>query len=511
MDEDAPRAGRRWFALILLGILLHAGALLNSDLGLDAHVRLQAINAPEGDAQVLPWGKLRVVDETTQGPNRSASYDGYIPPWSTSVSGMKLTSLFALLAVATLSACVPRWEKNRKSFEGLWPVLALVSPVFLFATGRGYDEPVIALMVGVGSAGFYFNRGDEPHELRMHVLFLATSLLLVMGWKGFSMHSAVGVWLLAVLLGAAWMELERRQREGQQATWLSHPWFMGGAVAVGVYFTTFFLGLFFETGTLSIVCQSPGNFLLASLLAVLDAFGIYLLIGFAFWPFVASSFEHFRSLRGPGITLLVMFCSGLLTGMVCYIAALWTLESALWDLSLLETALLLGNNGRYATCLFLPAVLLLGWERPSSAAQSVSKKSLALAVCLLLPAVLFTSLHGQQHWSEDAGEGLAEALVEGDSSLLLVAPDALAMHHLYVLRTHVDLDGSLGLDGYWRTSGEAAAFLEASSTEADLVVVAPNAGFNPDEQQWLLVAEERAPVTVTGWAEGSWRIYRNVG
>jgi hypothetical protein len=155
--------------------------------------------------------------------------------------------------------------------------------------------------------------------------------------------------------------------------------------------------------------------------------------------------------------------------------------------------------------------LLLGWERPSSAAQSVSKKSLALAVCLLLPAVLFTSLHGQQHWSDDAGEGLAEELVEGDSSLLLVAPDALAMHHLYVLRTHVDLDGSLGLDGYWRTSGEAAAFLEASSTEPDLVVVAPNTDFNPDEQQWLLVAEERAPVTVTGWAEGSWRIYRNVG
>ena len=511
MDEDTTKVGRRWLALILLGVLLHAGAFFNSDLGLDAHVRLNAISDEVHEGQALGWGKLRIPAESVQSPNASVIYDGYIPPWSTSETAMKLTSLVALMAVAGLAAIVPKWQRNRGHVEMLWPVLILMSPVFLFAVGRGYDEPMVALLIGMGTGGYYLNKGDEPHEIRVHLLLLATSLLLVMGWKGFAMISAFGVWLLVIGLGSTWIELERRQRSKTGETWLSHPWFMGGALSLSVYLSMFVAGFLAESGTFAIVGEQPVKYALASLFALVDALGIFLLLGFAFWPFISSSFVHLQGLRGPGITLLVMFISGLLTAIIGYIAALWTLESTLWGLSLTETMVLLGNNGRYATCLVIPLVMMINWERSSPAVQSASKTSLVVACCLLLPAVVFTSFVGQQLWSEDAGEGLHEVMIDGDSSILLVAPDALAMHHLYVLKTHVDLDGTSEIDGFWRTSQEAAIFIDDATVKPDLVVIAPNTKLSLDGQQWELIVEGKSPVTVTGWTDdGSWRIYRYV-
>ena len=512
MDEDSHGTSRRWLGVLFLCVLLHLGAFWNSDLGLDAHVRLNAINNAGDDGQTLDWGKLRLTADTVQSPNNSATYDGYIPPWSTTETAMKLTSLFALFMVAGLAGIVPRWQRSSERVDPRWSALILMSPVFLFATGRGYDEAMIALLIGVGVSGYYVNKGDEIHQIRIHVLLLATSLLLVMGWKGFGLLTSLGVWLGAAALGAAWMELERHQRGKEGWTWLAHPWYMGGSVAITLYLLLFVAGFLTDNGTFSIIGEQPFHYLIATVFALIDGLGIYLLIGFAFWPFLSPSLSRLIGLRGPGITLLVMFSSGLLTALVAYMAALWTLESTIWNLSLPETMFLLGNNGRYATCLVIPIVLILNWERPFPSEEQPARTSLLAAFCLLIPAILFTSLVGQQLWSEDAGEELNALVTDQDTSIMLVAPETLSMHHLYVMKTHIDLDGSSGIDGYWRTVEDAANLLAEDAWVPNLVVVAPHVQLDLDQDSWRLVGEQNTPATVTGGlGDGAWRIYRHVG
>ena len=512
MDEDNHGLNRRWMVVLFFGVLLHVGAVFNSDLGLDAHVRLNAISEVGDDGQTLAWGKLRITDDSLQSPNNSATYDGYIPPWSTSETAMKLTSMVALFAVAGLAGVTPKWQQNRRLFDPLWPTLILLSPVFLFATGRGYDEAMLALLIGLGASGYYLNKGEKAEQLRLHLLLLATSLLLVMGWKGFSLSASLGVWLLTVVLGGLWMALERHQHEKEGWNWLVHPWIMGGCVAFFVYLLLFIGGFVTDNGTFSVIEQRPFHYLLATVFALIDALLIYLLLGFALWPFLSPSLARLRGLRGLGITLLAMFTMGLFAILVAYIAALWTLESSLWGLSMPKTMLLLGNNGRYVTCLVIPIVLILGWDRPTAPKERPQRSLVVAAFCLLLPAMLFTSMVGQQLWSEDAGQQLKDVITEDETSIMLVAPEALSMHHLYVLKTSVDLDGTLGIDGYWRTAEDASAHLIAEGWKPDLVVVAPDVQLELNQEHWQLVGEENTPPTITGGLdESAWRIYRHIG
>ena len=72
-----------------------------------------------------------------------------------------------------------------------------------------------------------------------------------------------------------------------------------------------------------------------------------------------------QCMAGPGPTMVVVYATVLLAGISSYIGALWTLESSLWNRSLPETMLVLGNNGRYATAIILP-LTLLRWIEPSN-------------------------------------------------------------------------------------------------------------------------------------------------
>ncbi len=509
MEEAHVGQRNRWLVLVIIGIFAQVLAVVNSDLGLDAHVRLNALNTEGGDGQALTWGPVRIAPDADQFPNSTAQYDGYIPPWSTSEGAMKLTSLTALFGVAALSGFVPFWKPTGRRFNPTWPALILLSPVFLFATGRGYDEPVIALLIGLGACGYFHNKGETLPQVRFHLLALATSLLLVMGWKGFSMLTAFMCWLLTIILGMVWIELQHRSFQRGTMLWLQNPWVMGPGVALLSYGVIFGLGSTSNIGTFSIIATQPLTFLYASLVAALDTVLLFLLIGFALWPFLLPAMRTLRGARGQGLTLLVMFVSGLLAALIAYIAALWTLEASLWNQSLHETMFLLGNNGRYATCLLLPTLLILRWDQVEEEESTVSMKHVCVALLLLLPAILFTSLMGQHHWSQDAGEQLELLLVEGDDTLVLIAPEALAMHHLYVLKTNVDLDGTHGINAYWRTPLDFQSLAEDQSVRIDVLILAPTVELPNGDEQWVLVAEEFAPFTVSnGVSDSSWKIYR---
>ena len=251
MEEGGRRSVRRWYALLILGLILHGLAMVNSDLGLDAHVRLNAAADDRAPGQDLAWDKLRIEDERVQEPSSNHSYEGYIPPWYSSAWSVKLTSFVGVLCTAVLAGLVPRWRDEGFHFDPMWSSLVLLSPVFLFVSGRGYDEGILACIVGLGVSGFFFHRAEGLGQCFLSIVLLATSTLLLLGWKGFGMMVSLGIWAGVVLIGSAWMWLDQRGSETTRG-YTRHPWKMAATVSTLLYVAVFLFGLFSRTGTLSI-------------------------------------------------------------------------------------------------------------------------------------------------------------------------------------------------------------------------------------------------------------------
>jgi len=251
-------------------------------------------------------------------------------------------------------------------------------------------------------------------------------------------------------------------------------------------------------------------FAAATLLALIHSTVLFLLVGFVLWPLVSTRWSSLAALRGPGPTMLASYVAALLAGVVAYIGALWTLESGLWGRSLIETMLVLGNNGRYATVVLLPLVLLLSWPVSQEVHVGTRQESVRVnwGVLVLLPLSLFVSFFGQQLWSDDAGAWLADSMEEEEDCFVMVAPETLAMHHLYVIKSNVDLTGDEAIDGYWRSANLVDDFLDSHPQCAGLMLVAPGASYTPGEG-WVMVEEQSVPFTLSGGTNaGSWKVFR---
>ena len=495
-----------------LAIFLHVLAMTNSDLGLDAHVRLNAAMDGQHDGQDLAWGKLRIADSSEQAPTHEQAYDGYIAPWFESELAAKFTAFVGVFCVACLAGLSPRWAGHSQSFDPMKPALILFSPVFLFVSARGYDEGVLALLAGFGTVGFLLNQGEERAQRLLHVVMMAASVLLVLGWKGFSPTTSIGAFLLTVAVGVGWVVVEEKSA-GSLAAWLVHPWKMASSCALIVFISVMAVGSMADTGTFAIIGEHPVGFLFATTVALIHSVALFLLVGFVLWPLLSVRWSSLSGLRGAGPTMLACYIAVLLAGIATYIGALWTLESQLWGRSLLETMLILGNNGRYATAVLLPLVFLLSWptgeEQPAVAQHRNTRVKLGLLV--LLPLTLFVSFYGQQLWSDDAGAWMADSMDADETCFVMVAPETLAMHHLYVIKSNVDLTGERAIDGYWRSAPLVDDFIESHPDCAGLMLVAPGEDYTPGEE-WVLVNEQATPYTLSGGANaGSWKVFRAIG
>ena len=508
MEQEESVHQRRWTLVFLLGFLLHIYAAFHSDLGLDAHVRLNALNDGVAEGQDLTWGSPRVSGTTNV--NTNSVYDGYIPPWNTTEAMMKITAITSLILLGEMASLRPRDHPLGPGFEPKWAALLMLSPVLVFSSSRGYDEAPLALLMGLGVVGFWFNRGETSPQQRLNGVLLATSILLVMVWKGFSPVASLAVWLVMLITTEVWLRVWSTGRYTGEGQFLGNPWSVGGLTFGVVYIGITCAGLFSEAGTFSIIADRPMQFLLASVFALLDTAVLYLLVGCLLWPYLVQRWQGLRSARGPGFTMLVVYISALLAGLVAYVASLWTLEASLWNMSLTKVMVVLGNNGRYATLLLLPLVALLRWHDGEVESGSSPEEGLLIrAIVVILPFLLFTTLVGHQIWSEDAGELLAESWQEGDDSLLLVSPESMAIHHLYVLKSNLDLDGSQSIQGLWSTPDAAPDMVQTYQDTLDYVVVAPGTSIDVNTTSWTLIGAQDVPVSVPGGIQGgTWTLYR---
>ena len=507
--DDDRGTHRRWYVLMAAAIVLHMLAMTNSDLGLDAHVRLNAAMDGAHEGQDLAWGKLRIANSTDQAPSNEHVYDGYIAPWFTSEISAKTTAFVGVLAVACLAGISPRWSGRSQRFNPMRPTLVLLSPIFLFVSARGYDEGMLALVAGFGAVGFLFNDGSQRPQRLLHVVMMATAVVLLLGWKGFNPLLSSGAFLITMAVGIGWMMVEERS-SGALRQWVVHPWKMAISSGITVLVVVFAVGFGADAGTFGIVALHPLAFIFATFVALVHCLALFLVVGFVLWPVLSVRWSSLSALRGPGPTMLASYIAVLLAGIAAYIGALWTLESQLWGRSLFETMLVLGNNGRYATAVLLPLMVLLSWpvnqEQHRVTQQEETRMKWGLLV--LLPLTLFVSFYGQQLWSDDAGIWLADSMEEEDTCFVMVAPETLAMHHLYVIKSNVDLTGKDEIDGYWRTASLIDDFLDSQPECDELMLVAPGEAYDPGEG-WVLVNEQTAPYTLSGGADaGSWKVYR---
>ena len=207
--------------------------------------------------------------------------------------------------------------------------------------------------------------------------------------------------------------------------------------------------------------------------------------------------------------MLTVYIGTVLSGVVAYIGTLWTLESVLWGMKLTEVMVVLGNNGRYATVVIAPMMMLLRWVEPTAHASPKRPPTQVIAVLVVTPFLIFTGAIGHQIWSEDAGEALSSQWSSEDDSFLLIASESMAMHHLYVIKSNIDLVGERNITGSWATPEAADEWIESAGSSLDFVLVGPNVSFSVDETAWVLVEKQGVPVVVPGGIqEGSWSLYR---
>jgi len=415
---------------------------------------------------------------------------------------MKLASFVATAMLVGGLVYLLRQSRAHRAWYPLVAISIVLSPVWMFSTGRGYDEALLALLM-LASLWWVPSHARAADFLGLRGLSLGLALGLVLSLKGMDASLSVGAVVAAVLCslvwGAWWTRVEGRGvRPGPTPAHLVAG--CAGVVMAVISVVAFLLG----PGTFSTVAEQPLVYLASLIVALLVGVGLYLGVGCMMWPLVVrSSHEHVAmSDRSAYLWSAVGALGG---AIVCYTAVLWTYESDLWGASWSSTVIRLGNNGRYMT-LLIPLVwgALAADGRLQSVSDVPSRRTMLVALLLVMPFSVVTAMVGHQVWSEDAGRALSEELEENET-FLLVAEPTLAMHHLYVMRTHVDGSGVLNITGAW-ASPEAIAASSIDLNENDAIVVGPNTVFSPGAA-WVERTEQKVPLSVPTIQTGAWRLY----
>ena len=153
--------------------------------------------------------------------------------------------------------------------------------------------------------------------------------------------------------------------------------------------------------------------------------------------------------------MIVMFCFGAIW---IYIAALWTYEAHLAEMSILEISWELRNNGRHAMLLFIPFhYSLLAIHKNEKAKlitnlNHIEKKSTAfvLSVFIITPFIIYAGMIGTDSSPEVTAKKLGELVISNDEFLLITEP-YIGSHQLYQFRLGVDPDYEKNIVGHWRT------------------------------------------------------------
>ena len=485
--------GRLWFAA---GGLLVVVALLSSAPGLDTTLLLSVDESGQA-----PWGSARTVDPLASDPESSTALTqaAWLDPLGLGLFGVHLVGVVALVLLAWGLGNLPRWHEPDAAWSPWLASIVLLHPGMLFAVGRGYSEPVGALLGGVMLLAPLHPRlakRDALGATALAVILSTGAAAVLLALKGLNPWWA-GAWAVLLFAWNGPVGLARRF-EGHDG-WK-------GPRQVGAM-----LSLFVAVGLLAALVTGAGS--VADVrggwwwwtflpIAVFDVLGLYLLLGAGLWAFGNGEIK----IKGADAQFLFGVVGVLIGALSAYVAALWAVEGQAWDLAWWQTTVVLGNNGRHGMVLIPAAVWLALCLRGGA---SLPTERLHRAFVLLLPLALLAAAHGQTLWTDDAAEAALSHLEEGDDVLLIHEP-TLAMHWLYSMHPVLSEQGPEGLVGHWRApdadwQGEVLTGVtfpdRGDLSQVTVIVVAP--GLDVTLDGWSEAETGEAPWMNGG---GTWRI-----
>jgi hypothetical protein len=318
IDDD-----RFWWSLLVIGCLLSIIAIVNSDLGLDTHIRMNAANSDDG---VLEWGHTRTVDPLASDP----SYTKVIQPQIDASSNqlyfpLRMMVIFTIGLFLSGNINTQKIEPNKITWSPRLPAILSIYPVFVFAIGRGYFEPALAVIMGLGF-GLIVIRENVKRSVLATVLIL--SLAAIMYLKGISTDTIFSFIIAAGIITFVGQKIDDwyNLQEDKQSP-LQKPLPMALLTFSSVSIMLIGAGLFGYGGTLSVIGDSPLRFSFALFGSFLDVVIIFGLFGMMLWPFIVSLLSNLQRIRSYNVALLTSTCAGLLAAIWIYVAVLWTFEA----------------------------------------------------------------------------------------------------------------------------------------------------------------------------------------
>ena len=497
MSEEKSNQNRLWWGLLVFGLLLHLSSIASSDYGLDTHLHLAAIESNEDGTPNLEWGDVRPDDPLASNPDDVQILErGWwqilelYPSW--------LLPFAAFLPMLALLGIILFMTKGQPQIAAL----VAIHPSLIFATGRLYPESTVALAVAgiiLAALHLFVERG---WPLLQWVLLSIASIHLLVLIKGLS--SMIGWGLVVVLF--AWIVADRTLPKFQ--AYSRHP-LMALSIAIPIVLLAMVGASFTSGGSLSTIRTHPIDWLFSFIIALLDGFGLYLLVGLCCWPFASDLLCNAKKSDDASSTFLVTFIASGTLLMAMWIASLWVFEADRWDLPLWENMILMGNNGRYLTALIFPFALFL--HRSLDVSSWSLSKPLLIALIITLPLSMLAGMHGQTMWTDDAARSFSDEIEDGQD-FLYIDDEALAMHWLYTFRLEVDSDGERDITGHWRapdSNWELELQGQAINNRGDLsdvryLIVAPDIDIDAPTG-WEKMASGEAPFLNGG---GEWKVYR---
>lgn len=517
----------------MLGILLHIVVTSVSEIGLDAHVHATYVTVEDGGGgERLDWGHTRPVDSQASDPDYSPesgltywAWHAWLGLWIDFLgNNSDALQTGSLLLAAFMMFIVWRSTEKLYGTEAAARLTALVSinPALIFAAGRVYPEEMMLISISIALLTLLL--GLRTGGKGMHLLWLMAPAAVLFGAtvKGIDPTLAVILFILGFVVFA----LDGTNELLVKFTRRPHRAFLFSSAMVFIVFLGF--ALFSPAGlAVSSLREAPLRFISAVIFSILDVVIIFMLFGMVLWPFLKDSISSASVIIDREAGLLAAVIGAMTTGLVLYVAALWTHESLIWNAEWPWMVWTMGNNGRYATLLVVPCfwyIMRLHQLTNEDESQINKKndsldnldsswKSVLIGICLVLPLSLLAAFHGQTSWTSDAAQYL-DSEMQDSEDFLFISEATLGMHWLYSFHLELDPDGSRNITGHWRSidsgwqdelSNGVKLDNRGNLSKVNWLVLSPSLTEDFDEINWQIVESSSAPWMNGG---GEWVILK---